>query len=209
MAQVPGGVEGGDGDGPCGGGVDLVAGGGVAGGRSGGAGGGDEPVVPVRSSPDTPSPAPSAGGGLSRGLTWFLAAAGGAAGMAALVAGMLLLDAAVQAGQVANQARIFALRPQARARLNTAYMTCSFLGGSAGSWLGVRAYEWFGWRGVCDLVAVLAVVVLARHVLRRRPVPALAAGVEPEADAAPGVDGPVGGAVSGGPAGRGSRASSR
>ncbi|GAA0262408.1 hypothetical protein GCM10009527_068020 [Actinomadura nitritigenes] len=63
--------------------------------------------------------------------------------------------------------------------------------------------------GVCGLAAVLAVVVLARHVLRRRPVPALAAGVEPEADAAPGVDGPVGGAVSGGPAGRGSRASSR
>jgi len=45
---------------------------------------------------------------------------------------MLLLDVAVQCGQVANQACIFALRPEFRSRLNTAYMTCSFLGGSAG-----------------------------------------------------------------------------
>jgi predicted MFS family arabinose efflux permease len=88
---------------------------------------------------------------------------GGATGLLALVTGMLLLDVAVQSGQVANQARIFALRPEARARINTAYMTCAFLGGSAGSWLGVRTYDRFGWRGVTGLVAALAVVALARH----------------------------------------------
>jgi predicted MFS family arabinose efflux permease len=78
---------------------------------------------------------------------------GGTTGLLALAAGMLLLDVAVQSGQVANQARIFALRPEARA----------FLGGSAGSWLGVRTYDRFGWRGVTGLVAVLAVVALGRH----------------------------------------------
>lgn len=87
----------------------------------------------------------------------------GVAGVVALAAGMLLLDVAVQSGQVANQARIFAVRPAARSRLNTAYMTCAFLGGSVGSWLGARAYTGLGWLGVCGLVALLVLVALARH----------------------------------------------
>jgi predicted MFS family arabinose efflux permease len=95
-------------------------------------------------------------------------ARGGAAGLVALALGMLMLDVAMQCGQVANQARIFALRPEARARLNTAYMTCAFLGGSAGSWLGVRAYLRFGWLGVCALAAVLVALALTRHLLHRR-----------------------------------------
>jgi predicted MFS family arabinose efflux permease len=94
-------------------------------------------------------------------------ALGGVLGLVALVVGMLLLDTAVQCGQVANQARIFALAPQFRSRLNTAYMTCSFLGGSAGSWLGVQVYLWIGWAGVCAMVAVLAGVALARHLRQR------------------------------------------
>ncbi|TDE25036.1 MFS transporter [Actinomadura sp. 6K520] len=95
-------------------------------------------------------------------------AAGGAAGLAALAAGTLLLDVAMQAGMVANQARIFALRPDARSRVNTAYMTCSFLGGSTGSWLGAAAYTRAGWTGVCGLVMVLALLALARHVAHIR-----------------------------------------
>lgn len=99
-------------------------------------------------------------------------ARGGAWGLASLVVGTLLLDVAMQCGMVANQARVFALRPDARSRLNTAYMTCAYLGGSAGSWLGVRVYGRAGWRGVCALVALLAAVALARHCVapyRRRP----------------------------------------
>ncbi|MEV8527165.1 MFS transporter [Streptomyces sp. NPDC052000] len=98
-------------------------------------------------------------------------AAGSWTGLAALVAGLLLLDIAVQCSQVANQARIFALRPEARSRLNTAYMTCSFLGGSAGSWLGIRAYAQLGWLGVCALMGVLALLALALYFAwRRQPV---------------------------------------
>ena len=33
--------------------------------------------------------------------------------------------------------------------MNTAYMTCAFLAGSAGSWSGVRLYDAVGWLGVC------------------------------------------------------------
>ena len=96
---------------------------------------------------------------------------GGAPGLVALGAGTLLLDVAMQSGMIANQARIFALRPDARSRVNTAYMTCAFLGGSTGSWLGARACTRFGWTGVCALVAFLACLALARH-LAHRPAPA-------------------------------------
>ncbi|MFF0430070.1 MFS transporter [Streptomyces sp. NPDC004520] len=105
-----------------------------------------------------------------------LGAAGSWVGLAALAVGLLLLDIAVQCSQVANQARIFALRPEARSRLNTAYMTCSFLGGSAGSWLGIRAYAQTGWLGVCALMAVLALLAL---VVCLTGAPARQAGTEP------------------------------
>jgi predicted MFS family arabinose efflux permease len=111
-------------------------------------------------------------GAVAAGALLLIGQRGGAVGLGGLGAGMLLLDVAVQSGQVANQARIFAVRPEARARLDTAYMTCAFLGGSAGSWLGVRSYSTFGWNGVCGLVALLAGLALLRHVLRSREVTA-------------------------------------
>ncbi|MEW2576764.1 MFS transporter [Streptomyces syringium] len=92
-------------------------------------------------------------------------ARGGVLGLTALVLGTLLLDIAMQSGMVANQARVFALRPDARSRLNTAYMTCAYLGGSGGSWAGVRVHGQAGWQGVCALVAFLAAVALAHHLV--------------------------------------------
>jgi predicted MFS family arabinose efflux permease len=88
---------------------------------------------------------------------------GGFGGLVGLAAGLVLLDVALQSSQVANQARIFALHDGARSRLNTAYMTCSFVGGSAGSWLGVQAYLRAGWGGVCALLALVAVTALSWH----------------------------------------------
>ncbi|MDA5281667.1 MFS transporter [Streptomyces sp. Isolate_45] len=122
---------------------------------------------------------------------------GGAAGLTALVAGTLLLDVAMQSGMIANQARVFALRPDAGARLNTAYMTCAYLGGSAGSWLGVRAYGLAGWGGVCALVAALAGIALARHLVairhRKAPpaAPATSDGRPVRAPVGPAAAGPV------------------
>ncbi|MEV5977380.1 MFS transporter [Streptomyces sp. NPDC052114] len=98
----------------------------------------------------------------------FLGGLGGTPGIVALAVGSLLLDVAMQAGSVASQVRIFALSDEARARLNTAYMTCAYVGGGVGSWLGVRAYGAFGWPGVCGLVALLAALALARHLLHLR-----------------------------------------
>lgn len=90
---------------------------------------------------------------------------GGTAGLVGPAAGLLLLDVAVRCGQVANQARIFALRPEARSRLNTGYMTCAFLGGSAGSWLGARAYATLGRGAVCALIALTALLPLAAYLV--------------------------------------------
>ncbi|MFM9371000.1 MFS transporter [Streptomyces sp. Da 82-17] len=90
-------------------------------------------------------------------------ALGGAAGIGALVAGTLLLDVAMQCGMVANTTRIQSLRDDARSRLNTAYMTCAYLGGSAGSWLGARAWDTARWPGVCALLAAFATAALVWH----------------------------------------------
>lgn len=92
-----------------------------------------------------------------------LGALGGMVGLAALVLGTLLLDVGMQSGMVANQVRIYALRPEIRSRLNTAYMTCAYLGGGVGSWLGARAHAHFGWLGVCGVLALLAATALVRH----------------------------------------------
>jgi predicted MFS family arabinose efflux permease len=97
-------------------------------------------------------------------------ALGGAPGLIALFAGTLLLDIALQAGSVANQARVYALRDDARSRLNTAYMTCAYLGGTLGSWLGVRAFDLAGWWGVCVLVSLLALLPLTLTRGRATPV---------------------------------------
>ncbi len=109
----------------------------------------------------------------------------GAASLVLLGAGMLLLDVAVQCGQVANQARIFGLLPgSARARRNTAYMTCAFLGGSAGSWVGVRAYSEFGWGGIAGLTALASAAALTRHLAHRRSASAAPASQAREAGSA-------------------------
>jgi predicted MFS family arabinose efflux permease len=90
---------------------------------------------------------------------------GGAGGVAALVAGTLLLDVAMQAGMAANQVRNYRLRPHARSRVNTAYMTCAYGGGAVGSWLGAQSCGRFGWIGACALAAMLAGAALTRHML--------------------------------------------
>ncbi|MEV3991949.1 MFS transporter [Streptomyces sp. NPDC049837] len=97
-----------------------------------------------------------------------LGATGGVPGLAALALGTLLLDVAMQSGMVANQVRIWALRPEVRSRLNTAYMMCAFLGGGLGSWAATRAHTHLAWPGVCTLIATLAALGLARHLLHTR-----------------------------------------
>jgi predicted MFS family arabinose efflux permease len=76
-----------------------------------------------------------------------------------LVIGVIVLDVGVQAAQISNQSRIYALRPEARSRVNTVYMVAYFIGGAAGSAVGAATWHAFGWVGVC--VAGLAFSALA------------------------------------------------
>ncbi|OKI21125.1 hypothetical protein A6A25_37005 [Saccharothrix sp. CB00851] len=100
-------------------------------------------------------------------------ASAGVAGLVGLMVGLLVLDVSVQSNQVANQHRVFALDRARRSGLNSAYMTCTFLGGAVGSWLGVLAQSHFGWWAVCALVACAGLTAGVRHVLRRTPVTTL------------------------------------
>ena len=68
--------------------------------------------------------------------------------LAGLVAGVVLLDVGVQAGHVANQARIYKAFPVARSRANTVYMVNYFIGGAIGSIAGAHAWSAYGWTGV-------------------------------------------------------------
>lgn len=68
--------------------------------------------------------------------------------VAAIIVGIVLLDLGVQGTQILNQSTIYTLRPEARSRLTTAYMTCFFLGGALGSAVAAAAFTHFGWTGV-------------------------------------------------------------
>jgi predicted MFS family arabinose efflux permease len=104
------------------------------------------------------------------GVVLLAAGLGGVAGLVALLVGLLLIDIATQSSQVANQARIFAISAGMRSRLNSVYMTAVFLGGTAGSWMGARAYRFWGWAAVGALVIFLAVLAGARALIHpRRP----------------------------------------
>ncbi|MCE0767479.1 MFS transporter [Pseudonocardia kujensis] len=72
----------------------------------------------------------------------------GAFSLVALAIGLVVFDLGVQGSHISNQNTIYALQPQARSRLNTAYMTSYFLGGAAGSGLSSALYATHGWAGV-------------------------------------------------------------
>jgi predicted MFS family arabinose efflux permease len=88
--------------------------------------------------------------------------------IAGLVAGIVVLDAGVQAGHVTNQSRIFSLLPDARNRLNTVYMVSFFLGGAAGSVLAANAWQRWGWTGVCAVGVAMPLLAAIRLSLPER-----------------------------------------
>lgn len=70
---------------------------------------------------------------------------------AGMVLGVVLIDAGVQTCNVTNQTYMFARVQTAVSRVNTVFMGCLFIGGSAGTFLSGIALEWLNWNGVCLL----------------------------------------------------------
>jgi len=65
------------------------------------------------------------------------------------VIGIVLIDIGQQAIHVTNQTRIYTLIPEARNRLNTIFMSVSFIGASCGSALGLWLWDQGGWALFC------------------------------------------------------------
>jgi predicted MFS family arabinose efflux permease len=105
-------------------------------------------------------------------LSWALIAAGRSS-LAALVLGIALLDLGIQGAQITNQSVIYALAPDARSRVTTAYMTTVFASAAISSALASAIYEAGGWSAVAILGAGLAgagvlVWIAGQWQLRRR-----------------------------------------
>jgi predicted MFS family arabinose efflux permease len=89
-----------------------------------------------------------------------------------IIAGIVLLDLAMQCIHVSNQSRVYALIPEARNRLNTVYMTVSFIGTSMGSAIGLFAWDKGGWAGVClagVLLTLSALLIYCVTYKKERP----------------------------------------
>jgi predicted MFS family arabinose efflux permease len=93
----------------------------------------------------------------------FLILWSGAAHIFGLVIGVIVLDAGLQVMQTPNQSRVFALRPEARSRLNTIYMVCFFLGGAIGSAVGAMVWQLFRWPGVCVAGIIFTLMAAMNH----------------------------------------------
>ncbi|VWD05217.1 MFS transporter [Burkholderia lata] len=99
----------------------------------------------------------------------YLILAGAGSSLALLVIGVVVLDIGVQAGLVANQTRAFAADPKAQGRINSLYMTATFVGGALGAIVSGALMARFGWHGVVafGIAAGLAAALVHRRGERR------------------------------------------
>jgi len=94
-----------------------------------------------------------------------------------LIIGVIVMDMGVQATHISNQSLIFALRPEARNRINTIYMVTYFIGGGFGTYLAAQAWAHYKWTGVCVLGIAVSVIAVVVHLLSHRIVQKIRRGV--------------------------------
>jgi predicted MFS family arabinose efflux permease len=81
-----------------------------------------------------------------------------------VIIGIVFIDVGIQGVHISNQTRVYSLLPEARNRLNTVFMSFSFLGTAAGSAYGLFLWKLGGWHAVaigCAVLALLALTVYA------------------------------------------------
>ena len=98
----------------------------------------------------------------------YLLLAGAASSLVLLVIGVIVLDIGVQAALVANQTRAFAVDPSAQGRINSLYMTATFIGGAAGVAVSGWLMQRFGWTGVAVFGVALGLVAGCIHLAGSR-----------------------------------------
>jgi predicted MFS family arabinose efflux permease len=100
---------------------------------------------------------------LAFGVFWLSGSA-----LGGLIVGVILLDLGAQTTLVSCQTIAQSLRPQARSRLNTIFMTTYFLGGAAGSALGSYGWSLGRWAAICMIGMVLILGALMAFLLTSR-----------------------------------------
>lgn len=86
-----------------------------------------------------------------------------------IIIGIVLIDVGIQSVHISNQTRVYSLLPEARNRLNTVFMSFSFLGTAAGSAYGLLLWKLGGWHAVTIGCAVLALFSLLVYGLTYKP----------------------------------------
>ena len=79
-----------------------------------------------------------------------------------VIIGIVLIDIGLQGVHISNQTRVYSILPEARNRMNTVFMSFSFLGTATGSAYGLFLWELGGWHAVtlgCLLLSALAFIV--------------------------------------------------
>jgi predicted MFS family arabinose efflux permease len=92
--------------------------------------------------------------------------------LVALIVGIVVLDLGCQGIHISNQSEIYKLAPKARSRINSAYMTCYFIGGTLGSVGSAVCFSSGRWPAVCALgvgfAAVASLMSLTEPLYQRR-----------------------------------------
>ncbi|QDK45557.1 MFS transporter [Bdellovibrio sp. ZAP7] len=90
---------------------------------------------------------------------------GSGASILGLIIGIFILDFGIQATHISNQTRVFALREDARSRLNTVYMFSYFMGGALGSLVASYAWNAGQWMGVCIVLSAGTAIAIAAFLI--------------------------------------------
>jgi predicted MFS family arabinose efflux permease len=101
-------------------------------------------------------------------LVAFVAAGLGARSVVVIVVAILLLDVAIQGHNILVQSRMFQVDPDARSRLNTAFVTNNFVWGAIGSALAAFLWTHGGWTAVTIAGAILSGFALTVWAVGRR-----------------------------------------
>lgn len=88
-----------------------------------------------------------------------------------IIIGIVFIDIGIQGVHISNQTRVYSLLPEARNRLNTVFMSFSFLGTAAGSAYGLLLWKLGGWHGVAMGCALLAIAALLVYGLSYKSIP--------------------------------------
>lgn len=112
--------------------------------------------------------APATGAALVLALASLGLAGFGARSIIVILVSVVLIDIAIQGVNVLNQTRLFAVNPEARSRLNTAFVACNFIGGAIGSALAGLFWQHGGWLAIVVGGAVLIGFGLAVWLTQRR-----------------------------------------